>query len=770
MTQGISVLGRPAAPGEPARRKLAQRRDLPPRVRHLLTGLFGLCTSDLARRLGATLNELEQDLAKHAAKARTSEQTRRCFDSLREVKQARADVVPRFLQAIEDALARFDACAGNGEEKHGALQTEELALMETSDLEQSLALQEMATRCEIRQSLKLHDLGHRFAVLAGQPAFEIDSVPLGPAQVLAALREAGACLDLPLEHRLLLYQSCDRVVLSEIGAFYETLNTFLVEHRILRHLRVHAPARPKRGAGSGAAKSADSDAARAGAAGAPATGASRAPTADDVDARLVTTLRELLAGRPRVPAASAAQGTQGYVPSADDVQAVLGRLQSRPVALRPVDGATAQSAASRLKQNLLDQLRPFAPSGQKPQLASEDSDTIDLVGMLFDYIEKSAPAGGSTHAMLDKLQVPLLRVALRDKSFFTHRSHPARLLLNAIAETGIHWIDESEGASDPQLLKKMHLVIERLNSEFNGDLSLIERMFGDLSQHMQTLAHKAEVAERRLVDASKGREKLAVARTTAANAISARIGAAKTGRLLRTMLEQAWTDVLALTLLRQGENSEAYRQQLAVADRLIAAGNAAHAADRPPVAALRAQVEKGLGHVSYHHDEIQAVVRHLLAPEEAGNEEDPISQTHIALRLKSKTHLGEPAAGTEKRAHAATLRKPALQLDAAEARMLAQLKTVPFGTWFEFAVNQQGDRVRRKLSWYSTVTGHCLFVNQRGMRAAERSLDQLARDIVRGQANIAKAGESLVDRAWHAIVASLRQLTGRDADAPAGVG
>ena len=70
--------------------------------------------------------------------------------------------------------------------------------------------------------------------------------------------------------------------------------------------------------------------------------------------------------------------------------------------------------------------------------------------------------------------------------------------------------------------------------------------------------------------------------------------------------------------------------------------------------------------------------------------------------------------------------------------------------------------MRRKLSWFSPVTGHCLFVNARGVRALDRSLEQLARDIVRGQANIAKPEQvSLVDRAWNAIVSSLRQLGGR---------
>ena len=114
--------------------------------------------------------------------------------------------------------------------------------------------------------------------------------------------------------------------------------------------------------------------------------------------------------------------------------------------------------------------------------------------------------------MLTKLQVPLLRVALRDKSFFTRRTHPARQLLNTIAETGAHWIDDSDGDSDPALVEKMQMVVDRVTGEFDGNLGLIEQMLADLSQHMHTLARKAEMAERRLVDATKGREKLVLAR------------------------------------------------------------------------------------------------------------------------------------------------------------------------------------------------------------------------------------------------------------------
>src|SRR3546814_1485087 len=68
-----------------------------------------------------------------------------------------------------------------------------------------------------------------------------------------------------------------------------------------------------------------------------------------------------------------------------------------------------------------------------------------------------------------------------------------------------------------------------------------------------------------------------------------------------------------------------------------------------------------------------------------------------------------------------------------------QLRVMPFGTWIEFVINQQGDLVRRRLSWFSPVTDNALFVNQRGQRVGEHSIDSLARMVAAGQARDRKS-------------------------------
>jgi len=352
-----------------------------------------------------------------------------------------------------------------------------------------------------------------------------------------------------------------------------------------------------------------------------------------------------------------------------------------------------------------------------------------------------------------------LRVALRDKGFFLRADHPARQLLNTVAETGIHWIDDVGGESDVALIERVQRAIERVNNEFDSDLKLLERINDDLLLHMQSLARRADVAERRLVDAARGREKLAMARETASRAISSRLGAAKPSRLLRTLLEQAWTDVLALTVLRQGEGSETYRRQLDVADQLIAESDTDPAVSGRQLAATsREEIETGLAQVGYHEDEVRAVVDRVFASERPERDDTAISQTDLAMRLKSKMRLGETVAA-DAPLQSAQLRQASLQLNAEETQMLERLRSMPAGAWFELIGKTASDRTRLKLSWLSPMSGRCLLVNQRGARVDECDMDHLARDIVAGRVRLSPPErESLVDRSWKAVATTLSQF------------
>lgn len=109
---------------------------------------------------------------------------------------------------------------------------------------------------------------------------------------------------------------------------------------------------------------------------------------------------------------------------------------------------------------------------------------------------------------------------------------------------------------------------------------------------------------------------------------------------------------------------------------------------------------------------------------------------------------------------------PPMALSVEERRVSEQLRTVPFGSWFEF---RRSDKTceRQKLAWFSTVTERCLFVAPDGKRAQYRSLDELARAVVRNEARVLDISpRSWFDGAWRTVTDGLRAFLTPDARDP----
>lgn len=840
-------------------------RSFPGRVRALLDTLLSQLSPFLEHAMVDALDALEQGLFRHAEQARNNDEQQRCFESLREVRRVRADLSPALIAHFESSLAGLcDPRRQSALARPTRSLRSELSLVDSSDLEESLALVEAANRAEVRSSQALFALGMRFATLAEAPVFEPEDLPIGPHHLSECVRLSAEHLELPLEHRVMFFRCIDQTLFSRLERFIDDANRILIESRVLPDLFVLNPrARRAETATNDAARDMPPAAAagRAGIAPSPAdsttglgtpepahpadhlprptpppeaqpapmpeppraastseasarfqqrsqqtrfglatpaattvaeaeTGdsgrfggfsrpmlgwpgvpaaAPAAPAANEGQERqMFQTMRELLSGRRQALGLGAAPmpDPHAFAARSDDVQSVLGVLQQKPAMPLSVGGKLVQRSIGHVKQDILNQLRQVTPEGRIPRLHEEDADTIDLVGLLFENLAKHGPPNPTVTQLMTKLQIPLLRVALRDKSFFTQRAHPARQLLNAVAESGLYWLDEGE--DDRQLVEKMQGSVDRVLSEFHDDPKVFEQVLSDLSRHLQTQAKKSEVAERRHVDAARGREKLESARSTATRAIATRVGSEKPRALIRTLLEQAWTDVLALTVLRQGEESPVYRSRLGFVDDLIRFGRG-EASESTPTRreALREALEGGLSQIGFHVEDIQSVGDRLFGPRHgtpvSAANDDPATLTEVAARLKAHSRFGEEGG------HHAHHHAPKTHVDppliGEELALVARLKTLPFGTWFDLTLPGQAGPARRKLSWFSTLTGHCLFVNQRGARTHESSLEQLARDMHEGRARVfEEPNENLIDRAWHAIVRKLKSFTGQSAD------
>lgn len=737
---------------------------LPARVHKILQRTLGVFSEELDHGMGRMLLEFERELFRLADVARNPGVESGYMQALRIFRLNRADLVPRFMIELESALAgvRRPPAAHAPRAEAGQAGFRDLRLVEDAVMDEDTVLREVASRQEGRAALALHLLGQRFGVLAGAPAFDAERLPLGPHALCRTMRKAAVGLEIDLDARLLLYRMFDRQVLAGYPQTLDRLNALLADEGILPALTfVPIRARPGTTATSGENGPVPAPEARIGgakAAPSSATAAAAQPyTAwmgeasameDDQDAAAFAMLQQLLSGRRELigKLRSERSAPRRQQMSTPEVLGALKDLQRQQAAAAPGRGGVPG-----IRQAVLAQTRQLR--GKAAGLSPEDNDTFELLGMLYGQIENEIRNDAPTSPLVRELQLPLLRAALLDRGFFLHARHPARQLLNTVAESAAQWLDRNE--LDPQLVPPMRQAVADVVDNFEDDPAVFADANARLQERLQLHARKAEMLERRHVEAARGKEKLEIAKRRAAEALDGTIGEQRLPKFVRALLNQAWIDVLTLTLLRQGEDSDDWQRQLDATRRIVAACGPDDAPEDPQ---LTAHVESSLGLVGYHRDEA-AVIAQRLTSSRRDDEDDPASRTELAMKLKARVRLGED------KAQAAAPRLP--PRTPVEQAHYEQLRVMPFGAWIEFVVNQRGDVVRRRLSWYSTVTDHALFVNQRGQRVDERSLDGLSRMFARGQARLVTAQRAhLVDRAWQAAVNALRSFAGRGNDAP----
>jgi hypothetical protein len=369
--------------------------------------------------------------------------------------------------------------------------------------------------------------------------------------------------------------------------------------------------------------------------------------------------------------------------------------------------------------------------------------------MLYENLSRETKPNSTVANLLTKLQVPVMRVALQDKTFFTKQDHPARQMLNVVAETGQTWLSgEDEGGP---LAKQLDVIVDRAVNEYRGDSGVFHTVVNELIGHLQTLSRKAEVAEKRHVEAAQGKEKLTLARDRASRSVEALIKGQKLPSFTRTLLSQAWTDVMALTALRQGEDSAQWRNQLMVAEKLMRiAQRPSRAPAEAPDPELQRDIEEGLTKVGYPDGDVSAIAKRLLNPNISDAEDDSASsRTELTLRLKAQARLGEDMSAKKAKR---------IPLNSTEQIALERLQTLPTGTVFEFT-GPNGEVIRRRLAWFSTVTGATLFVNNRGQKFTDLTMDELARQVAKGHAKpLEEQKGTAIDRAWENVLSALRSF------------
>lgn len=773
-------------------------RGIPPRFGELLQDCRTLLVKRLTEDLTGVFGRVDDTLFDCADKAENNRVQALFFDNMREIRKLRPLIERSYHQQIAQNFADLLDGRLKAAEPISMLDAEQLALVQNEDYEESLQVINMVSRVKARSARALYALEQRLALLNNGQKLAEDSNPFGPPAIARAFRQALAPHPLPLRIKIILYTLFDQQVMHGLEPLYEALNQRLIDAGILPNLKYSAqrssgaapvPAAPDAAPRTPAAPGAAHPGPARSAAPGPATDLLHAsiephyaapadlnspPPQDPAQlfgglAALLSERRErnadapLLGGTRSIASFAPRTATSTY--SASELLDALNRLQqqsSHDLSQR----LQRPQAVEGLKADLQQQLETHSQRPGQQKLSDQEADVVDLVGMLFDFILDDDNLPDACKTALSHLHTPYLKVALQDKALFTQHHHPARRLLNSMAQAGVLYGGEGD---ERGLLAKMHWVVERVIHGFAGDLLLFDSLLEEFNEFVATLQHKVELRERRAVEAAKGRDKLLGARQLAVDAVNQALKGRELPTIIRNFLELTWTDVLVFVLLRHGERSGEWQRACEVAEQLAWSGTLLDAAGSARLQGLRValldDLRKGLELLGgYHEDGIRRLLQDIVACQYAVQARQP----QVAAQLKATLQesplgmmLGEDAALAAPIHHSENL-------SARAQALLKELQQLEFGTWFEFG---QGTETRTlKLSWFSPTTHNYMFVDHSGQRVAIKPIKQLASEMEQGLARIVAPEREtpLMDRALNAIYRVLQRFTGRTTEVDQG--
>lgn len=495
------------------------------------------------------------DLADKAAER----QLRDCYLQARSEIQAKRELITaefrnHFLDSFKKRLG-----AVHGKEQKGYLFglgafSSELSLVANDEYEEDLAIGSMTSEFVRTGGDDLRQLESRMASL--MPASEQGGLanPISPDAICDAVRSACRQIESGPDARQVALRVFEQQFSLQVATVYRQVNEYLTQQNVPpAGFRVLPRAVGKPVSGQNAA-------------GRPGQGETFGQSAADrpagstgmvsmtLPAALAAHLDHMLNGQSMQDAGAGSGARRQSMEMAflDQLQ------QDGPGRLPGLDGVAVHPEQG----NLLAQLQGSAWAQGLSQL---DGMTLNLVSLLFDRLFEDPRLPDVIKGLIGRLQIPVLKVALLDSTFFARKTHPARQLLDRLAEAAIDWQEEGKA----QRLDRLAAIVAWVVVNFEDDTGIFEQALADLESYL--LAEADAVAVQILEDTQTlvMAEQQELGAAIADSVVSGRLFGRNVPQLVAEFARTWWAPVLAHAYGPAGENEPDFIDYVAALDDLL---------------------------------------------------------------------------------------------------------------------------------------------------------------------------------------------------------
>ena len=421
--------------------------------------------------------------------------------------------------------------------------------------------------------------------------------------------------------------------------------------------------------------------------------------------------------------------TPQYFGHQEIIQALSG-IQSQPQFEHPEE---VRFDGEAIKQAVLAEIAKKSGGAVTKRINTIAEKTIDFIELIFDAIIDDEDISDTIKALLLRLQIPIIKASMADQEFFIYDDHPARVLLDSIAEVGVGISDHND---------EMYKHLDRIVSNILGEYDLTTETFQTALDNLNRIVEEQDAKARAIEDEEQKQILRKHARATVLKSLRATTAGKVLPEAVHPLILKRWPTLMFNHYLSNGKENDEWVTLVLALRHIVESVQPILSAEQ--LAKLIAekdylfeQTEKHLSVSSKSKKDVQNIMDIYRETIQSHIDDANFTEEQVTVAEETISQAEpEPEAPIEEED---TGDKPTLP------------SNVMPGMWFQIHMGDDQVPRRCKLSVIIVEDANLMFVNHKGELVVEKSFDDFNDEVASNKTKMIM-GHSAFDHAFKAVI------------------
>ncbi len=408
----------------------------------------------------------------------------------------------------------------------------------------------------------------------------------------------------------------------------------------------------------------------------------------------------------------------------------LSSLQNLPQFNQPQD---VRFDSEAIKQAVLAEIAKTSGGAVTKRINTIAEKTIDFIELIFDAIIDDDEISDAIKTLLLRLQIPVIKASMADQEFFIYDDHPARVLLDTIADVGIGISDHAD---------EMYIHLDKVLSNILGEYDLTTEIFKIALENLNVIIEEQE-AKSRAIEEEEQRQLLRKhARATVLKALRATTSGKTLPEGVHPLILKRWPTLMFNHYITNGKENNEWVNLVLTLRHIVDSVQPITSAEH-------------LARVTAEKDELfEQTEKHLNAASKSKKDVTNIMDVYretIQLHLDDANFSAEEVSVAEEViSQAEPVEEAPIEEDSSEDKPTLNASVMP-GMWFQVYMGDDQIARRCKLSVIILEDANLMFVNHKGELLTEKSFDEFNEELANNKSKMIM-GHSAFDHAFKAVI------------------